>query len=153
LPCRFCREEGCYGSQPKASNLETIPYEYSPVQTARSGQESIAQGSPRVHPGLAKKRCLALKGRETRGNAAKVASRSSPCLAGPFRADSGWGKFTQGKPWAMLYWPLRAKDLTSGNLGMFETQGPMAMTKIAFWPQRTTLNTDFQNQINTSLET
>jgi hypothetical protein len=42
----ICREEGCYASQPKASNLETILYEFSPVPTARSGQESLAQGSP-----------------------------------------------------------------------------------------------------------
>jgi hypothetical protein len=39
-----------------------------------------------------------------------------------------------GKPWAMLYWPLRAKDLPSGNLKMSKPQGPMAMTKIAFRP-------------------
>jgi hypothetical protein len=55
----------------------------------------------------------------------KVASRRSPCLTGPFsfRADSGWGKFTQGKPWALLYWPLRAKDLCSGNLENVQTAG------------------------------
>jgi hypothetical protein len=80
-----------------ASNLETILYEFSPVPTARSGLESIAQGSPRVHPGLARKRCLALKGERREGMQHKVASRSLPWLAGPFRADSG-GKFTQGKP-------------------------------------------------------
>src|ERR1700744_1910144 len=62
----------------------------------------------------------------------KVASRSSPCLTGPFRADSRWGKFTQGEPWAMLYWPLRAKDLPSGNLKMSKPQGPIAMTRDCF---------------------
>jgi hypothetical protein len=37
---------------------------------------------------------------------------SEPILAifgGPFRANSGEG-ISQGKPWAMLYWPLRATD-------------------------------------------
>jgi hypothetical protein len=62
-----CPEEGWYGSQPRLQNLEIILYEFSPVHTARSGQESLAQGSPWVR----QKRCLALKGRETRGNAAQ----------------------------------------------------------------------------------
>jgi hypothetical protein len=43
----------------KASNLETILYEFSPVPTARSGQESIAQGSPWVRQ---KKALLAASG-------------------------------------------------------------------------------------------
>jgi hypothetical protein len=50
-----------------ASNLETILYVFSPVHTARSGQESLAQGSPWVR----QKNVLSLKGRETRGNAAQ----------------------------------------------------------------------------------
>jgi hypothetical protein len=51
-----------------------------PVHTARSGQESLAQGSPWV----SKKKCLALKGRETRGMQYKVWLRVDPR---PFRAD------------------------------------------------------------------
>jgi hypothetical protein len=52
----------------------------------------------------------------------------------------------------MLYWPLRAKDLPSGKLKMSKPQDPMAMTKIAFRPQRTTTSKYFQNQIDTSLK-
>jgi hypothetical protein len=48
----------------------------------------------------------------------------------------------------MLYWPLRAKDLPSGNLKMSKPQGPMAMTKAAENPP----GTYFQNQMNTSLK-
>jgi hypothetical protein len=49
------------------------------------------------------------------------------------------------KPWAMLCWPLRAKDLRSGNLEMSKLQGPIAKTKIAFRAQRTTVSTYFQS--------
>jgi hypothetical protein len=47
-----------------------------------------------------------------------VGSESIPAVpASPFRAHSGGG-LTQGKPWAMLFWPLRATD---GNLQIAET--------------------------------
>jgi hypothetical protein len=37
------REDGCYASQPKASNPETILYEFSRVHTARSGLKPVAK--------------------------------------------------------------------------------------------------------------
>jgi hypothetical protein len=88
----------------RLSNLETILYVFSPVHTARSGQESLAQGSPWV----SLKRCLALKGREIRRNAAQGCESIL----------------------ALSSWPLRAKDLR--NLEMSKPQGPMAKTEIAF---------------------
>jgi hypothetical protein len=84
----------------------TTLYVFKPVHTARSGQESLAQGSPWVW----QKKVLSPEGARDTRNAAQgpVASRSSLCIAGPFRADSG-GKFTPGKPGAMFHWPLRAR--------------------------------------------
>jgi hypothetical protein len=79
---------------------------------ARSGQESIAQGLPWV----SQEKCFALKGPE-RDPKAHAGSGCKPMLAvqnGPFRANSA-REPTQGKPWAMLFWPLRAMDLKSPN--------------------------------------
>jgi hypothetical protein len=82
-----------------------------PEGPAPKGQESLAQGLPWVS---GNKR-FALKGLETRTRSGSIGSE--PILAvpgGPFRANSGGG-ITQGKPWAMLFWPLRATDWKRPN--------------------------------------
>jgi hypothetical protein len=70
---------------------------------APKGQESLAQGLPWV----SRYKRFALKGL----NAHTIRFKGlEPMLAvpgGPFRASSGGG-ITQGEPWAMLSWPLRA---------------------------------------------
>jgi hypothetical protein len=75
-----------------------------PDGPAPKGQESLAQGLPWV----SRYKRFALKGLEMRTRSgAKVRSRFSPYLVAPpglIRV----GGITQGKPWAMLSWPLRA---------------------------------------------
>jgi hypothetical protein len=82
-----------------------------PDGPAPKGQESLAQGLPWV----SRNKRLALNGREMRTRSgSKVRSRFSPYLAAP----SGlirMGGITQGKPWAMLSWPLRATDWKRPN--------------------------------------
>jgi hypothetical protein len=77
-----------------------------PEGPAPKGQESLAQGLPWV----SQNKRFALKGLEKRTpSGSKVWSRFSPYLVAP----SGLirvGRFSQGKPWAMLSWPLRATD-------------------------------------------
>jgi hypothetical protein len=121
-----------------SQNLQTVLYVFSPVHTARSGQESLAQGSPWV----SLKRCLALKGREIRRNSTQVASRFSPCLTCPFRADSGGGNSPRVNPglcFAGRFGPRIYK------IWKYPNRRVLTKTKIGFWPQRTTLNTCFQN--------
>ena len=82
-----------------------------PEGPAPKGQESLAQGLPWVR----RNKRFALKGREmcTRSGS-KARSRFSPYLPAP----SGLiprGELTQGKPWAMLFWQLRAIDWKSAN--------------------------------------
>jgi hypothetical protein len=84
-----------------------------PEGPAPKGQESLAQGLPWVS---GNKR-LALKGLEMRTQSGSI--DLEPILAvpgGPFRVNSG-GEITQGKPWAMLFWPLRATDWKRPNTG------------------------------------
>jgi hypothetical protein len=85
-----------------------------PEGPAPKGQESLAQGLPWV----SRNKRFALKGLEmcTRSSP-EVRSRLPPFLLAP----SGLiplGELTQGKPWAMLFWPLRATDW---NLQIAET--------------------------------
>ena len=82
-----------------------------PEGPAPKGQESLAQGLPWVR----RNKRFALKGLEmcTRSGS-KARSRFSPYLPAP----SGLiplGELTQGKPWAMLFWPLRATDWKPPN--------------------------------------
>jgi hypothetical protein len=82
-----------------------------PEGTAPKGQESLAQGLPWV----SRNKRFALKGLEMcRRSSPEVRSRFPPYLLAP----SGLipvGELTQGKPWAMLFWPLRAKDWKPPN--------------------------------------
>jgi hypothetical protein len=79
---------------------------FSAGHTARRRQDNLAQGLPWV----SQKNVLALKGPETTKSArSPVGNRFSPDLTAP----SGLipvRELTQGKPWAMLSWPLRATD-------------------------------------------
>jgi hypothetical protein len=77
-----------------------------PDGPAPKGQESLAQGLPWV----SRNKRFALKGPQMRTQSgSKLRGRFSPYLAAP----SGLIRvveITQGKPWAMLSWPLRATD-------------------------------------------
>src|ERR1700675_2641399 len=79
----------------------------APVKgSAPKGQESLAQGSPWV----SQNKRFALKGLETRTRSgSKVRYLVAP--SGLIRL----GGITQGKPWAMLFWPLRATDWKHPN--------------------------------------
>ena len=71
---------------------------------ARSGQESIAQGSPWVNSpsGMSPEGA----GRYG-GNWLRRSGLDRVHISSPFRAERLFW-LTQGKPWAMLSWPLRA---------------------------------------------
>ncbi len=76
-----------------------------PEGPAPKGQNNLAQGLPWV----TRNKRLALKGLKMRAIPLKS---SEPILAvpdSPFRANSRWG-IPQGKPWAILFWPLQATD-------------------------------------------
>jgi hypothetical protein len=82
-----------------------------PEGPAPKGQESLTQGLPWVR----RNKRFAMKGLEicTRSGS-KAWRRFSPYLPAP----SGLiprGELTQGKPWAMLFWPPRATDWKSPN--------------------------------------
>jgi hypothetical protein len=90
-----------------------------PEGTAPKGQESIAQGLPWV----SRNKRFALKGLgRCRRSGSKVWSRFSRCLvapSGPIRV----GGITQGKPWAMLSWPLRATERKRPNsIGLYDAR-------------------------------
>jgi len=90
-----------------------------PEGPAPKGQESLAQGLPWV----SRNKRFALKGLE---NAHAIRLKGSePILAvpgGSFTANSDGG-ITQGKPWAMLSWPLRATDCKRPNsFGPYEAK-------------------------------
>ena len=86
---------------------------------APKGQESLAQGLPWVSrnkrfapKGLGKRSVPALPPSEV--NEARLTEeakrgRFAYLPGGPFRANSDFGT-TQGKPWAMFSWPLRATE-------------------------------------------
>jgi hypothetical protein len=81
-----------------------------PEGPAPKGQGSSAQGLPWV----SQKKRFALKGLEMRAIRFKSSAPILAALGGPFRANSGGGN-TQGKPWAKLFWPLRATDWKRPN--------------------------------------
>jgi len=82
-----------------------------PERPAPKGQESLAQGLPWV----SRNRRFALKGQEVRtGSGSKARSRLSPNLEAP-SGLIGRRVTTQGKPWAMLSWPLRATEWERSN--------------------------------------
>jgi hypothetical protein len=73
---------------------------------ALKGQESLAQGLPWV----SRNKRFALKGLEERARSgSEFRSRFSPYLVAP-SGQIRLGELTQGKPWAMFSWPLRARD-------------------------------------------
>jgi hypothetical protein len=77
-----------------------------PKGPAPKGRESLAQGLPWV----SRNKRIALKGLELRmRSGSKVRSRFSPYLLAPSGLIRLRG-ITQGKPWAMLSWPLRATE-------------------------------------------
>jgi hypothetical protein len=82
-----------------------------PDGPAPKGQESLAQGLPWVR----RNKRFALKGLEMcTQSGSKARSQFSPYLPAP----SGLiplRELTQGKPWAMLFWPLRATDWKPPN--------------------------------------
>jgi hypothetical protein len=85
-----------------------------PTRSGPKGQESIAQGLPWV----SQKNILSPEG-----------ARDLECARSPMGAPSGLipvGKLTQGKPWAMLSWPLRATD-HAGSMLPFPLRDPRAM--------------------------
>jgi hypothetical protein len=86
-------------------------YVFSASGPAPKGQESLAQGLPWV----SRNNRFALKGLEMRTQSdSKVPSRFSPHLVAP----SGLIRvvaITQGEPWAILSWPLRATDWKGPN--------------------------------------
>jgi hypothetical protein len=63
---------------------------------ARSGQNTLAQGLPRVYPGLVENKRFALKGLETRTRSV-VPSRLSPYLVAP-SGLFGWGELPRVNP-------------------------------------------------------
>jgi hypothetical protein len=78
---------------------------------APKGQASLAQGLPWV----SRNKRFALKGQEVRtGSGSKARSPSSPKLVAPSGLIGRRGT-TQGKPWAMLSWPLRATERKRSN--------------------------------------
>jgi hypothetical protein len=82
-----------------------------PGGPAPTGQERLAQGLPWV----SRCRRFALKGREMRPRSgAKVRSRFWPYPVAPSGLIPDLG-ISQGKPWAMLFWPLRAKEWNRPN--------------------------------------
>jgi hypothetical protein len=82
-------------------------YGFSAGHTARRSQGNLALGLPRV----SQRKCLTLKGPEVCRSAPRpVGSQFRPYLTAPSELILVGG-LTQGKPWAMLYWPLRAMDL------------------------------------------
>jgi hypothetical protein len=89
-----------------------LAQELMPEGPAPKGQEGLGQGLPWI----TRHKRLALKGLELRTrSASKVRSQISPYLGAPsgrVRAEA----FSQGKPWAMLFWPLRATDWNHPNL-------------------------------------
>jgi hypothetical protein len=101
-------------------------------RVARSGQESLAQGLPWV----SRYKRFALKGQELRAQSgSNVQRRFSPYLVAP----SGlirMGEITQGKPWTMLSWPLRATNRKRPNsFGSYDAkniQRELGATTLAF---------------------
>jgi hypothetical protein len=81
-----------------------------PDGPAPKGQGSSAQGSPWV----SQKKRFVLKGLEMPAIRFNSSAPILAALGGPFRANSGGGN-TQGKPWAKLFWPLRATDWKRSN--------------------------------------
>jgi hypothetical protein len=71
----------------------------------------------------------------------KVARRSSPWLAGPFRADSGGGNSPRVNPELCFIGRFGPRIYV---LEMSKLQVRWLLAKIAFRPQRTTLSTCFQ---------
>jgi hypothetical protein len=83
-----------------------------PEGLAPKGQESLAQGSPWV----SRTQRFALKGLEMPAlSGFEVRSQFSPYLAAP-SGLTRVGGITQGKPWAMLSWPLRATEWKRPNI-------------------------------------
>ena len=88
------------------------------------GQESLTQGLPWVSRnkrfalnGPGKRNVPALltgEVNETRLTEEAKQRRFAYLPVGPFRANR-WGGITQGKPWAMLSWPLRGTDWSRPN--------------------------------------
>jgi hypothetical protein len=75
------------------------------------GLENLAQGLPWV----SRNKRFALKGLEMRTpSGSKLRSLSSPYLVAP-SGRTRTGGITQGKPWAMLSWPLRATEWKRPN--------------------------------------
>jgi hypothetical protein len=101
----FVQEGQADSSQARSAWVCLAPV-IRPDGPAPKGQESLAQGLPWV----SRYKRLALEGLEI---ADAIRSKGSESIlaasGGPFRANSGGG-ITQGKPWAMLSWPLRATD-------------------------------------------
>src|ERR1700722_15474868 len=85
----------------------------------RARPEGARELSPGFTPGLpwvsGNKRFALMKGLE----ANTIRSRGLELIPGPYLvAPSGlirWGKITQGKPWAKLFWPLRATDWVASD--------------------------------------
>jgi hypothetical protein len=78
----------------------------------RSGLKSVAQGLPWV----ALPTRIALKGATIYGdNRLGAFEPVRVRVSGPFRAKRHF-RLTQGKPWAKLFWPLRATGLEASKL-------------------------------------
>jgi hypothetical protein len=91
-------------------NLAQGLFVFGAGPTARRSQDNLAQGLPWV----SQKKVFALKGPE-KTKCPPVGRQFSPYLTAPSRLIPGRG-LTQGKPWAMLYWPVRAMDYDSPSV-------------------------------------